>query len=789
MLSPAAERYKKILSSPSQDFKSELRKLRHEHWIKAAEFSLTANKSTAKQICSDWSKATDKIVRLAWDHCELNKSSLALFALGKWGAQELNLSSDIDFFVVSKRPVNREDQKSFNYFLKLLNENNQFGFCYRTDIDLRPGGRFGPIINSLSQVQDYYWNSGATWEKVALVRLRYVCGDSSVKKEFQEIVEAFVFRRYLDYTLFEDLKHLRQKIHSSLIETENTNLKLYPGGIRDIELFINALQVIHGGRISSLRVTSTSEAIRIIAKNKLFPIDILDKLDKVYWELRDLENKAQASEDRQTHSSYIKDDARLVNEMEQVHNIISQLIGFKESDDSHIISGDDGKKWLSSLGFNKHSVEKVWPEILGLTSKSAKTERTEQARASFLKEFVLALSSRPIGKDLGLELLKEFIRSTRAKATFFTTLLRDPTLIKDLSYIFSSSAYIGNFVAARPELIDSLILRQESLDNLDLEDFLSNLVEKKKIRQIYSVINFLKNKDVNLLSRENSKIADNTCTELLCRLRKEMSIKSTLEIIALGKWGGNELGIGSDLDLIFVTAEKAQPADFKLAKRFLSRLSEQQKAGTLYTYDLRLRPSGNSGPLLVSKDQLQNYLKDESQPWEKQSFLRARPIFTDSKLHNLSNCYIDHGLTQEDEQELLDILDKLTSKTSSKSQVNLKYSKGGLVNIELVTQLILLKHKLKPEDSHLEDMFNVIESKFPDIRDSLSEILRNYSFLRLVEQMYQVKSSHSGSELNMESVSFEQVCLELDLSPELLINQINSCQDKNRELLKILSKV
>ena len=393
-------------------------------------------------------------------------------------------------------------------------------------------------------------------------------------------------------------------------------------------------------------------------------------MEKAYWDLRNLENSIQAENDLQIHSTDLTKYPQIHEQMKTTHEYISNLIGYNEGESILEITGDDGHEWLKQLGFSNYSIEEIWPEIIGLTSKSAKSKRDEQARVNFLKEFVTALALRPFGKDLGLDLLKMFIKSTRAKATFFTTLLRDPTLIKDLAYIFSSSAFIGNYVASRPELVDSLILKRESLDSLDMEDFLTNLVEKKKIQQIFTVINFLKNKNVQLLCTANSQIADEICIELLQRLKNEMHCKSNLELLALGKWGGNELGIGSDLDLIFISDSVNSEDDFKLARRFLSRLSEQQKAGALYSYDLRLRPSGNSGPILVSVQKLIDYLQNSAQAWEKQSFLRARSVFGSSNLTNLSYHYIDNGLTKENEKELQNILDKLMTEKLPDGKIN-----------------------------------------------------------------------------------------------------------------------
>ena len=211
-ISPAIERYKKIIQLSSSDFKNNLRRERHRHWIHAAENSLN-NSHHPKDICLNWSEVTDNIVNKAWEKSELSKFNMSLFALGKWGAKELNLSSDIDFFVISEKPVDRDQQKFFSNFLNLLNDSNEFGFCYRTDIDLRPGGRFGPSINSLLQAQDHYWNSGATWEKLAFVRLRPICGSHQVADEFKKICDSFIYRKYLyeDCLLLKILEILLQQ--------------------------------------------------------------------------------------------------------------------------------------------------------------------------------------------------------------------------------------------------------------------------------------------------------------------------------------------------------------------------------------------------------------------------------------------------------------------------------------------------------------------------------------------------------------------------------------------------
>ncbi len=782
--SPAVDHYKKMLSSQPQSFSDHVRIERHKFWIEAAEDTLF-NKKTAQEICYKWSDYTDQIVRQVWQYCGLENLELALFAMGKWGARELNLSSDIDFFVVSEHPINQEISKKFKDFLKILNENTSFGFCYRTDIDIRPGGRFGPAISSLTQAQDYYWNSGANWEKVALVRLREICGPPNLIEEFLEMKNQFIYRKYLDYTLFEDLKNLRTKIHHSFSSQNELNIKLTPGGIRDIELFINAIQVIHGGRTPELRLHSTTEAAQAIEKLGLLPKLTASELLKNYWTLRDLENKVQALGDKHTHSLKLPiksiAGADLTQEIKTAldnnHKIISTLIGF--DDDRPTDNEKISPNWLIENGFNEDSAYKVWPEIQKLTALSTRTNQDEKARESFLREFLTALSSRPFGKDLGLYLLKDFIKNTRAKATFFTTLLRDPTLIGDLASIFSASSYIGHFVASRPELIDSLILKRNELTKNDFEDFLIQLAESKKISQIHLVVQFLKDHNVTSLGLSNSQLADDICLQLIKEIAQQLQIDCEIEILALGKWGAQELGLASDLDFIMVTPNSPTSDDYKLARRFLSRLTEQQKSGSLYSYDLRLRPSGNSGPLLVGTHQLIEYLTQHSQAWERQSFLRARPLKPNSLLNNLSSTYIKKGLSEPEENELKIIQSKLFATKFAYTHVDLKLNPGGLTHIELTLQKLILKNKLPLALTSTPSMFKTIYKNLSKLNEIFYLIESQYNYLRFIEQLHQVKSSHSGSTLNFTSESMIQVCHELDLSPEQLFEKISTGLDGN----------
>ncbi|RZK47683.1 MAG: glutamine-synthetase adenylyltransferase, partial [Pedobacter sp.] len=148
------------------------------------------------------------------------------------------------------------------------------GFLFRVDFDLRPGGRSGPLIPTVDQFVDYYGTYGETWERLAFVRFTEIAGNQDMVSEALQFARKFTFRKHLDYTLLDDLKQLRGKIHAQHAghDADAWDLKLGVGGIRDIELFVHALQVIHGGKSTLLQTKGTGLALQIIQETKVLPV-------------------------------------------------------------------------------------------------------------------------------------------------------------------------------------------------------------------------------------------------------------------------------------------------------------------------------------------------------------------------------------------------------------------------------------------------------------------------------------------------------------------------------------
>ncbi|NJL24030.1 MAG: hypothetical protein HC902_01815 [Calothrix sp. SM1_5_4] len=289
--------------------------------------------------------------------------------------------------------------------------------------------------------------------------------------------------------------------------------------------------------------------------------------------------------------------------MDTVDQCVSGLLGNVDLAQIHLPAGETAQKaWLGQLGFSNETIHSAWDQLMKATALSHKNDRDERARQEFLYAFIVELSKhKGLDRDLGLNLLVDFVRATRAKATFFSMLLRTPRLITDLARLFCLSPYLGAILASRPELLDHFILQTEEDWSPDMQTLLEQMSERKFLTELWAANQFLSDGDLEGLCARITLRADEISSRLLWQLKHEYPL-ATVEIVALGKWGGGEMGLRSDLDFIFITPEEPSQDDFKVARRFISRLTDPLKAGQLYAVDLRLRPSGQSGPLLVPRE-------------------------------------------------------------------------------------------------------------------------------------------------------------------------------------------
>lgn len=774
----------------SENKSIEVRLRRNNNWCECVLASFFKTSST-EEVCLYWSQFADDLLKELWP---FQNSDFGLFALGKLGAEELNLSSDIDLIIVRNDGA-EFDLKKLSEFQKILSEYTDFGFCFRLDFNLRPGGKSSPLITSLGELEYHYGYHGEMWERMAWVRSRAICGEPILIQKVQDFMSRFSYRKHIDLTLHDDLSLLRYQINQDLerkpLKNTEFNLKLSKGAIRDIELFVHSMQIMHGGKKTLLKTHSTTKAL-----NKLSTENLLNKADsefllKSYWKYRSIENLLHASLDLQNYLLNERDEFKLQFNFKELiqtsykcDQIISSYLHINDSDilpkqlPAHL---QDQQIFLKELGFSSESIFEVWPQIIESTALSKKSQTDELARLQFLENTLKQISSFDSQKDQALILLLDFVKASRAKASLFSLLNREQNLRHQLISLFLQSPYLSQIISQRPELIDSLFYGMQSEEPEDLEDFLDYLIERRMLVEILCAQSFINDPSLDKLTHELSRSADNIVLSLMRKLNID-----DLQILALGKWGANENAFHSDLDFIFVTEKTPQILDQKLAKKIMNLLTQTHRAGQIYSIDMRLRPSGSAGPLIVSKNSLIEFLKSDAPVWQRQSYLRARSLSLDNEFtHKIRSTILSKKISPEEWNELKSIRSQLLE--PHQSSLDIKYAPGGLIDIEFYAQIMLLKNSNLFLDQPIHTSTKQILLSLENIlKLDLQTLVLNYDFLRKIEQFNKLFSQHANTKIDLKSESYSSICRVLKFDPSDLYEQIQQAFQQNTEITKNL---
>lgn len=760
---PAVARYLDLLnrrvSNANEDSaEKDLKLRRHRAWLECA-LALFHNTASDEDICRYWSDCADHHIAEAAQIAELDGESIVILGLGKLGARELNLSSDIDLIIVAHQR-NDELMKRMRRFLHLIGQADEFGFCHRVDLDLRPGGKSSPFVVTAAEFESHYGYHAEIWERLALVRLRAVWGSSSLATELRSFAQRISYRRHLDYTVFDELRLLLTRIRNEnpISTLPGFHLKLQSGGIRDIELLIHALQVIHGGRNRQLQSGSTTRAAQSLAEAGLLTPSESETLIRTYWRYRALENRLQAQDDQQTYRLVDPADVAEVRSLAETVNKIS-IASFPKAESAPEISLDR----LTELGFDRAQAQTALDELSQSSARSRKSERDEGERRVFLQNFFASLQASNGDRDLALRQLVDFTRASRAKASLFSLLNREPQLLRQVATLFSYSPWAGQILSSRPELLDGFLLRRTvELPTEVSEEFFESLSERRLLGELVATLHFLETRDLDQLCGNLSRLADGIVADLMAALAKEHG-EEPLIVFGLGKWGGNELGVRSDLDFVFATSTAPTANQQKLARRFLNRITEAHRGGAIYSVDLRLRPSGNAGPILISMTALTEYLAERAEAWERQSWLRSRPVISGSITPGqLQAIVLNRPWSKSDSEQTEMIASKLfkpwpsDGATGSHSAVDLKLTHGGLAPIEFKAQTSLLK--LGPLAgatlvTSTHDMIQFLEEHSVGWKQNGPRLRDIHRYLRTVEQAHRISGDTSGSKITFGATS------------------------------------
>jgi len=545
---------------------------------------------------------------------------LLVLGMGKLGAYELNYSSDIDLIFAYGEEGELSDRKqtSYNEFfsrlarqlVKVLDEITADGFVFRTDIRLRPFGDSGAIAMTLEGMENYYHTQAREWERYAMIKARPMLGDERVIKQFNAIIQPFVYRRYLDYGAFEELRSLKLQITLELQRKDRLeNVKLGPGGIREIEFIGQAFQLIRGGKEIKLQQREIQIILAELAHLNLLPIEIVELLQSAYVFLRRVENHIQQYQDRQAHDlptdeqhqailafslgfeNWAVFKAELDNIRQQVHQVFGDV--FSINDDC----GQQGRfiwleeadapileQQLQDLGYQqpRQVIEylkdfKRAGAIKRLTTKGAST--LDRLMPQLLEE--LPKQNHP---ETTLKRLLILFEAVAGRNVYLALLAENPNALAQLIKLSEASSWICEYLAHYPVLFDELLdtrslyapLEQEQLqarlnrhlqhcDNDDLEQVMIALRQFKHINVLrVAAADIMGAIPLMVVSDYLTDIAEVIVQQVVKQVWKILAEKhgvpvgtklnevSGFAVLGFGKMGGFELGYGSDLDMVFL---------------------------------------------------------------------------------------------------------------------------------------------------------------------------------------------------------------------------------------------
>jgi glutamate-ammonia-ligase adenylyltransferase len=648
--------------------------------------------------------------------------------------------------------------------VRVLDTVTEDGFVFRVDTRLRPFGESGPLVMSFEGFEKYYQGQARAWERYAMVKVRAIAGDREMGREFERFFRPFVYRRYLDYRAIAELRSLKAKIAAELQRRDRgDNIKLGVGGIREIEFIAQAFQLIRGGQQKALQ-----ERGILIVLDRLGELGLLEKetaqfLRRAYLFLRTIENRLQQYEDMQVHDLPTDPELRTILAFamgydgwkafsehltvvrRRVHSIFEAVIAdpSKEEIPSVFLERrpEDMIKELEDFGEMRDAMAQA---LLQFRESAAVRRLSQQGLSelnrilpSLLKEIAVRYVERP---DEVLARVLRLLESIASRSVYFSLLAENPPALVQLVQLAVASPWIVQQVALTPILLDELLdsrtlyrpltraeLRAdlvralETVEPGDSEQLMIRLRQFKASRQLrIAAADVMGVIPVMIVSDYLTDLAEVLVGEALTQAWSatamrhgeppvrdaDASLIRGFAVIAYGKFGGIELGYGSDLDLVFlydgvqgdaltVGERPITCAEFyaRVAKRLVSILSTRMVGGILYEVDLRLRPSGNSGLLVSSADAYETYQMESAWTWEQQALVRARFVAGDVQVGQRFDGVRRRVLCRPRDRAKLrsdvrEMREKMRENLANRDPAvfDLKQGFGGIADIEFIVQ-------------------------------------------------------------------------------------------------------
>lgn len=721
------------------------------------------------------------------------QQQLVVFGLGKLGGEELNFSSDVDLVYAYEhdgesdgpRPLDAEGYfaRLGQQLAKLLDEVTADGFCHRVDLRLRPYGNAGRVAWSFTAMEQYFQREGRDWERYAWQKARPVAGDIEAGERFLETLRPFVYRRYLDFGALDGLRAMKATINAEVVRKELADdIKRGPGGIREIEFLVQALQLIRGGREPELRGRHLLPALQALVAARHVSEDAAATLTQAYRFLRRLENRLQMLRDAQTHA--LPDDdgdreriahglrytdwdalrAALDAQRALVTTEFAALLAprrraaapdalagyWRVLQQAHETSAEQAStgdvEVLADIGFIEASNADAMLRDLARSPGVRGLSDTARARLDRVLPALLQGAASSTQPMLALRRLLALLHNVLRRSAYLALLDEQPAALARLVEVVTHSALLAERLAAYPLLLDELLdarvagplpgrnqllaacaaAPRQTQDDRNEEDTEAALQALNEVRQALSFRIAMAVRDRRQTAAESAQqlawLADGVVMRVLALAEREVAAAHGLvpgarfAVLGYGSLGGEELGFGSDLDLVFLYdapridpdvdahSDGARPLDAqrwfaRLAQKVVGLLGAVTAAGRLFDVDVRLRPDGAKGLLVSTLASFADYQRERAWTWEHQALVRARCVSGDAVLcadfervraQTLGRVR-DPGSVRTDvtamRRRMRAELDR-----SDAGAFDLKQGEGGLVDLEFLLQALVLDH-------------------------------------------------------------------------------------------------
>jgi|HubBroStandDraft_1064217.scaffolds.fasta_scaffold00784_11 glutamate-ammonia-ligase adenylyltransferase len=711
----------------------------------------------------------------------------AVIALGKLGGQELNYSSDVDLmFVYSGNGetagphaiTNKEFfKKVANQYTELLSTYTADGSCYRVDLRLRPDGRLGEVCISLDGAQRYYQARARDWEKQMLIKARACAGDLALGRDLLEFVEPLIYSTTLDFRAVEAVSEARERIGEKLAAKRpraGLDIKLTPGGIRDIEFLVQCLQRLHGGREIWVRHGGTLFALSRVHDKNLLSASEYARLVSAYEFLRHIEHRLQFYDDRQTHTlptgpEELEVMARkmpaesgepLTAESLQVR--LEEHLGNVREMYARVIQARKPMYYIPLDGDADGNADRWQPLDLDLPPSAPGN------LAHYLEQRAPQLAATVARAKLnrGRERFEVFLEKIFDDPEWLARLDADSKMVERVVDIFEYSQYFGDQLLRHPEMLSDLDSTarpaQEAAEEAITDSASLRSYFRRRMFRIQSD-SLLGPAPIFETLQRTSDLAD-TVIAAAYRIALQEAPRPAnpayvpaqqMMAVSLGRLGMREFDLASDADLIFVIPDEDAPEQAfwtAVAERMINAISAYTGDGVMFTVDTRLRPNGREGALVQPEGTYREYFAKHAEAWEGIAYMKSRAVAGNLEratefLHRLQEVdWRRYGQGGRSRKELAQMRARLEKEQASRNP--LKAAIGGYYDIDFALMYLRLRgagifYKVLNTPARID----VIEQMGHLERED-ADFLRDAAvFYRAIDHGLRISSGYAGGHL------------------------------------------